>query len=145
MKIYCDASFNEKSQTAGIGLYIVDGVKRKVISNWIKCRTVNEAELFAIYIAGILGGGRAKIYTDSQTAIYYINGEIKDKPRTREQYINHKYCEFHAKRIRKLGIVPEKVKGHQQTFKGVGNRMADLLAKEGIGKFLLTLDKRRVK
>lgn len=147
MEIYCDSSFDDKTKTAGIGIYIIDGEKRRVVSNWIKCRTNNEAELFAIYTAGILGEGKAKIYTDSQTAISYIKGEIKDKPRTNEQYINHKHCELQAYRIRKLGIMPEKVKGHQHNFqhKAMGNRMADLLAKDGIGKFYLTLRDKRVR
>lgn len=142
MIIYADASFDDKYKIAGIGIYLVDGEKRRFYSNFIKCRTNNEAELFAIYIAGILSGGQGKIYTDSQTAISYINGEIKDKLRTKEQYINHKYCELYAYKIRKLNLATiEKIKGHQQTYKypAMGNRMSDLIAKEGLGKFYLTL------
>lgn len=137
MKAYCDASFDDKKGIAGIGVVIENGSKRRVVSNWIKARSNNEAELFAIHLASILTEGKGEIYTDSQTAISYINGEIKDKPRTREQYIRHKFCEFWAYQIRKCGITVEKIKAHQHKFQthSMGNRMADLLANEGRAKF----------
>ncbi len=54
MKAYCDSSFDEKKGIAGIGIVIENGTKRRLVSNWIKARSNNEAELFAIYLAGIL-------------------------------------------------------------------------------------------
>lgn len=137
IKAYCDSSFDEKRGIAGIGVVIEDGEKRRVVSNWIKAQSNNEAELFAIHLASILTEGEGKIYTDSQTAISYIKGEIKDKPRTQEQYIRHKHCEFWAYQIRKRGITPEKIKAHQHYYQThcIGNRLADLLAQEGRAKF----------
>lgn len=82
IKAYTDASFDEKRGIAGIGVVIKDGLKERVFSVWTKARAVNDAELFAIHLASILTEGKGIIYTDSQTAISYINGEIKDKPRT---------------------------------------------------------------
>lgn len=137
MKAYCDSSYDEKRGIAGIGIVIDNGSKRRVVSNWIKAQSNNEAELFAIHLASILTEGKGEIYTDSQVAISYIKGEIKDKPRTKEQYIRHKHCEFWAYQIRKRGIMPEKIKAHQNKFQthSIGNRMADLLANEGRAKF----------
>lgn len=137
IKCYTDSSFDEKKGIAGVGVVIENGSKRRVVSNWIKAQSNNEAELFAIHLASILTEGKGVIYTDSQVAISYIKGEIKDKPRTREQYIRHKHCEFWAYQIRKRGIMPEKIKAHQHNFQthSMGNRMADLLANEGRAKF----------
>ena len=106
-------------------------------SNWIKAHSNNEGELFAIHLASILTEGKGEIYTDSQVAISYIKGEIKDKPRTKEQYIRHKHCEFWAYQIRRRGIMPEKIKAHQKVYQthSIGNRLADLLANEGRAKF----------
>lgn len=137
IKAYTDSSYDEKRKIAGIGIVIENGSKRRVISNWIKAQSNNEAELFAIHLASILTEGKGEIYTDSQAAISYIKGEIKDKPRTHEQYIRHKHCEFWAYQIRKRGIMPKKIKAHQHKFQthSMGNRMADLLANEGRAKF----------
>lgn len=137
MKAYCDSSYDEKSKIAGIGVVIVNGSKRRVVSNWIKAHSNNEGELFAIHLASILTEGKGEIYTDSQTAISFIKGEIKDKPRTKEQYIRYKHCEFWAYQIRRRGIKVEKIKAHQHKLQthSMGNRMADLLANEGRAKF----------
>lgn len=137
VKAYCDSSYDEKRGIAGIGVVIYNGSKRSVVANWIKAQSNNEAELFAIHLASILTEGKGVIYTDSQTAISYIKGEIKDKPRTREQYIRHKHCEYWAYQIRKRGIIPEKIKAHQNYFQThyIGNRLADLLAQEGRSKY----------
>ena len=137
IKCYCDSSFDEKRGIAGVGVVIEDGSKRRVVSNWIKARSNNEAELFAIHLASILTEGKGVIYTDSQTAIEYIKHDIKDKPRSLEQYIRHKHCEYWAYQIRRRGIIPEKIKAHQKTFQthSIGNRLADLLANEGRAKF----------
>lgn len=148
MKIYCDASFNEKSQTAGIGLYVVDGVKRKVISNWVKCRIVNEAELFAIYVGAILSGGKpCTLYSDSMNALSYIRGERgmeyekkKKNVWTREQYFNHKKMRVLAYQIKRVNpnISFEWIKGHRNVLQreSIANNMADLLAKNGISDYL---------
>ena len=137
IKAYCDSSFDDKRGVAGIGIVIENGEKRRVVSNWIKAQSNNEAELFAIHLASILTEGKGEIYTDSQTALAYIEGNIKDKPRTAEQYIRHKHCEFWAYQIRKSGIKVEKIKAHQDVFQthSLGNRLADLLANEGRAKF----------
>lgn len=95
--IYTDASLDDKNHIAGIGVIIKEGYKEKPYSFWVPARTINEAELFAIY-------------TDSQTAISYIKGDIKEKPRTRQQYINHKHCELLAYKLRKRGVIPQKIK-----------------------------------
>lgn len=137
IKAYCDSSFDEKRKIAGIGIVVDDGSKRRIVSNWIKAQSNNEAELFAIHLASILTDCKGVIYTDSQTAINYIKGEIKDKPRTKEQFIRHKHCEYWAYQIRKIGIIPEKIKAHTHNFQThyLGNRLADLLAQEGRAKY----------
>lgn len=138
MKIYTDASFDQKEGIAGIGILIKDGLKERVHSTWTKANNINEAELFAIYIAGILSEGRGTIYTDSQSAISYINNEVKEKPRTKEQYLNYMQCKFWASKINKLGNISiEKIKAHEHKFQihSLGNRRADLLAQEGRSKF----------
>lgn len=136
MIAYTDSSFDESKGIAGIGILLKDGVKERMYSNWIKCRTNNEAELFAIHIASILTEGKGVIYTDSQAAISYIKDEVKDKPRTTEQYINHKHCLFYAYQIRRTGITIEKIKAHQNKFEvhQLGNNLADLLARTGRAK-----------
>lgn len=137
IKAYCDSSFDEKNGIAGIGIVIENGSKRRVVSNWIKVKSNNEAELAAIHIASILTQGEGIIYTDSQTAISYVEGNIKDKPRTKEQFIRHKHCEYYAYQIRKRGIKIEKIKAHTHNFQihSLGNRLADLLANEGRAKY----------
>ena len=137
MKAYCDSSFSEKDGVAGIGVTVIDGQKRRVYSNWIRARTNNEAELFAIHLASIIAGADAEIYTDSQTAISYIENNVGDKPRTREQYLNHKHCEFWAAQIRRRGVKAIKIKAHEKKFEvhSIGNRLADLLANEGRAKY----------
>ena len=137
IKAYCDSSYDEKRGIAGIGVVIENGTKRRVVSNWIKAYSNNESELFAIHLAGILTEGKGIIYSDSQVAIDYIEQNVKDKPRTLEQYIRHKHCEFWAYQIRKRGLQVEKIKAHQKVYQthSMGNCMADLLANEGRAKF----------
>jgi len=137
MKVYCDSSYDERNNVAGIGITIENGQKRRTYSTWIKAHSNNEGELFAIHLASILSEGKGVIYTDSQTALAYIKGEIKDKPRSRQQYINHKHCEYWAYQLRRRGIIPEKIKAHQKNYQlhSFGNRLADLLANEGRAKF----------
>lgn len=138
MDIFVDSSFDEKRKVAGIGLYIKNGVKERCISNWIPVDNNNHAELFAIYIASILMNGKqGTIYTDSQNALAYINDQVKDKPRTREQYIRHMKMKVLAYKVRKLGCDIQKTKAHERKFQrnSLGNNMADLLAKNGRAKF----------
>lgn len=137
-QIWCDSSYDDKCKIAGIGVVIKDrGVKIRNISNWIPAPNNNYAELFAIYQAAILAGGDGVIYTDSQTALSYLYGSIKDKPRTKEQYIQHQQMRVLAYKIRRLGIRVEKVKAHQKVYQegGICNNMADLMAKYGRSKF----------
>lgn len=139
MIIHTDASYDEKRGIAGIGILVSKGARRDLISNWCEAKSVNEAELKAIYLACVLSGGEpCEIVTDSQTALQYIEHGVKDKPRTQEQYIRHKHCEFMAYKIRKFkNITFAKIKGHQKNFQtqSMGNRLADVLANEGRAKF----------
>lgn len=146
MIIYTDSSYNERFGIAGIGCLIIDGEKRRIFSNWIKLPNNNAGELYAIYYALIIASqatGSHTVYTDSQTAIAYINGSIKEKPLTPQQQKNRLECQKWAYRInhfKPTGLTIEKVKahtGHYQT-KAINNAMADLLAKEGIVKYLIT-------
>ena len=139
MKIFTDASFDEKRGIAGIGIYVMRGASNRTISHWIKTDNVNYAELWAIYMASILGHGRdCIIYTDSQTAIRYINGsENLEKPRSQAQYIRMKQMQVLAYKIRRLNPHVEWTKGHVEYYqrKAVGNQIADNLAKQGRAKF----------
>ncbi len=130
---YTDASFDERTKKAGWGVVLVKGVKKTFIHGDIPALNNNYAELWAIYMAGILLGGSGEVYTDSQTAISYIKKQIRDKPRTQEQYINHKHNEFLAYKIRKLNITVYKTKAHTKnnTKEGIFNNIADLCAKLG--------------
>lgn len=141
MEIFTDCSYSGKLGIAGIGLYIKDGVKQRAVSNWIPAPDNNFGEIFAIYLAGILmGGKKGTIYTDSQVALAYINNEVKDKPRTREQYERYQKMRLMGYKIRKLGVKVEWVKGHQHNLQkmAVDNSLADNFAKQGISKYLLT-------
>ena len=139
MKIYTDASYDEKKQIAGIGILVCKGSRRDLVSNWCEAKSINEAELKAIYTACVLAGGEeCEIITDSQTALQYIQSGVKDKPRTQEQYIRHKHCELMAYKIRKFpNITFSKIKGHQNNYQSqsMGNRISDILASEGRAKF----------
>lgn len=139
MRIYTDASFDEKKGIAGIGILVCKGSRRDLISNWCEAKSINEAELKAIEIACILSGGEpCEVITDSQTALQYIQYGVKDKPRTHEQYIRHKHCELIAYKIRKWkNVTFSKIKGHQDNYQtqSMGNRLADVLASEGRAKF----------
>ena len=90
IKAFCDSSYDERKGIAGIGVIVQDGQKRRVYSNWIVASSNNEAELFAIHLASILTEGKGVIYSDSQTAISYINNEIKD-----HQYFDDIYHDKH--------------------------------------------------
>ncbi len=134
---WCDSSYDEHKKIAGFGIIIQDGQKQRTYSNWLPAPNNNYGEMFAIYETAILLGGRGIIYTDSQTALSYINKEIKERPRTKEQYINHNKMKFLAYKIRQLGISVLKIKAHQHKIQthSLGNNMADLLARNGRAKF----------
>lgn len=130
---YTDASI-DKEGIAGIGIVIIQGDKRKEYALFTNCRTINGAELYAIQMASILTHGQALIYTDSQTALSYIKGDIKDKPRSREQYLNHLECKYWACQIKKnKGIRVQKVKAHtnRRNNHAGNNKLADTLAMLG--------------
>ena len=138
MEIFTDCSYDAKRKIAGIGILIKDGVKQKTISNWIPAPDNNFGEIWAVYLAGILMGGKeGTIYTDSQTALAYINNKVTEKPRTHEQYVRHQQMKLMGYKIRKLGIKAEWVKGHVHNFQkdAISNSLADLLAKQGRSKF----------
>lgn len=138
MKIFVDASLDERKGVAGVGIYIMRGASNRTISQWYKTNDVNEAELWGIYQAAILGHGKdCTIYTDSQTALAYVNQEVKDKPRTFEQHLRHKRMELLAYKVRKLKPRIEWTKGHCRYFQElpIGNQIADSLAKQGRAKY----------
>lgn len=138
IKAFVDASFDADKKVCGIGIYIQDGVKQRTVSNWMHADSINFGEMWAIYTACILLHGRnAIVYTDSQTALQYLTQGVKDKPRTREQYIRHRQMQVLAYKIKKLGVAVDKVKAHQKTCSIVAtaNGTADILAKMGRAKF----------
>lgn len=138
MIAYSDASFDDKKKVAGWGVVIDKGIKTSPVSNWIPCEDVNYAELFAIYEAGILLGGSGVVYTDSQTAIDYIYGRIRDdKPRNHQQYIKHQQKKVLAYKINKLNLDVRKIKAHSKEIKEneLNNNEADIEAKKGLMKY----------
>lgn len=142
MEIYCDCSFDEKRKIAGIGLLVKEGARQNAISHWIPAPNNNYGELWAIYQASILMHGKhGTIYTDSQTALLYLHDQVKDKPRTREQWENHQRMRLLGYQIRRLNPNVQWVKGHVHTFgkNAVDNSIADILAKQGRSKFYLTI------
>lgn len=135
---YSDSSFDDKEKVAGIGVVVDKGIKLSPVSNWIPCEDNNYAELFAIYLAGIMMGGNGVVYTDSQCAINYIEGKVReDKPRTHQQYIKHQQKKVLAYKIRKLNLEVRKVKAHTHNFKleELNNNDADIQAKRGLAKY----------
>lgn len=146
MRIYTDASFDAKRGIAGFGIVVDEGQKRRVYSNYIETDNNNYAELFAVYIGAVLtGGAKSTVYTDSQTALDYLQGrrgkeyEAKHKGDwTRAQYIRHKNMQVLAYKIRQISpqITFDKIKGHQNKYQthALGNDLADLMAKNGRAK-----------
>lgn len=153
---FTDASYDDKNKVAGWGVVIQitkNGVtKEHPYKGYLKCSNNNLAELYAIHQALIfLAGNKYKteatkltIYTDSQTALDYINGlrekEYEHKKRgiwTKSQYINHKQLQLLAYKIRKMcigGTVEyKKVKGHCRDFEDehLVNNLADGYARIG--------------
>lgn len=139
MKIFTDASLDEKRKIAGVGVYILKGASNRTISHWIETDNINFAELWAIYQASILGFGKdCTIYTDSQVALTYINGnENVEKIRTKEQYIRHKQMQLLAHKIRRLKPRVEWTKGHLKYFQenSIGNQIADNLSRQARAKY----------
>ena len=139
MKIFTDSSLDEKRGICGIGIYIIKGASNRTISHWIECNDNNYGELWAVYQASILGHGRdCIIYTDSLTALTYINGnENIEKIRTQEQYIRHKRMQLLAYKIRRLKPHVEWTKGHLKYFQenAIGNQIADNLSKQARAKY----------
>ena len=139
MKIFTDSSLDEKKGVCGIGLYIMRGAQNETVSHWIKTDDNNYGELWAIYQAAILGHGKdCIIYSDSMTAIQYVNGnENIEKLRTQEQYIRHKQMQLLAYKVRKLNPHIEWTKGHLKYYQenAIGNQIADNLSKQGRAKY----------
>ena len=138
VEVYTDASYDDNKHICGMGIVIQDGVKQRTISNWCSADSVHYGEMFAIYMAAVLTNGKnATIYTDSAVALAYINGEVKDKPRTSQQYYLHQSMKVLAYKINKLDVNVEKVKAHANNFKkkSIGNSLADVLAKQGRSKY----------
>lgn len=141
IEVYADSSYDEKRKIAGIGIVVQNGVKQRIISNYLPCPSNNYGELFAVYLGAILTHGQGIIYTDSESALKYIRKEIKEKPRTREQYHLHQMMKVLAYKVQLLNPNVQKVKAHtgQMKFLSIGNAMADLCAKQGRAKYYSTL------
>lgn len=138
MKVWVDSSFDERKRVAGIGLYIEDGARQKVVSNWIPCPSNNYAELYAVYIGAILSHGTgATIYTDSECALNYIKNRVLNKERTPEQYRVHQMMRVLAYKIRVLNPTVEKVKAHSRQVKmlEIGSNMSDMASRQGRAKY----------
>ena len=139
VKVFTDASYDDKRGVCGIGIVIQDGVKQRTISNWCVADSVHYGEMFAIYMAAVLTNGKnATIYTDSAVALAYINGEVKEeRQRNTSQYYLHQQMKVLAYKINKLDVNVEKVKAHANNFKkkSIGNSLADVLAKQGRSKY----------
>lgn len=137
MKIFTDSSYDEKRKVCGIGIYIEKDCENTTISNFITTDDNNYGEMFAIYLAAIIGHGKnCTIYTDSLTAVDYIEDKIKEKPRDEEAYIRHQRLRLLAYKIRRLKPDIKWIKGHQKHYQQlcIGNQLADLLAKQGRAK-----------
>ena len=148
IEIFCDSSFDNKRKVAGWGVFIKDGEKQRMYSGWLPVDNNNLGEIFAIHTACVLLGGRQGIiYTDSQTSMMYINNQVREKPRTQAQYINHMTMKYWAYKIRKFGLEIKKVQAHQKNFNliNLNNNMADLCAKTGLSRYYLTLDRKRIR
>lgn len=138
IKAFCDSSFDDKRKICGIGIIIERGQKQRQYSLWTPANTNNYGELWAIYMAGVLmGGEKGIIYSDSQNAIKYINNEIREKPRTHEQYIEHQRMRYLAYQIRKLPVQVEWIKAHTRRLqvKFMGNELSDFMARLGRAKY----------
>lgn len=142
--IYTDSSYNEANQVAGIGCVAIEGEKRRIFSTYHKLSSNNEGELFAIWYALLIYPNKpVKVYTDSQTAISYINGNVReDKPLTLKQRENRARLRILAYKINQLrknnpSFQIEHIKAHTNRYQVhyIQNQIADLLAKEGIAKF----------
>lgn len=148
LEIWTDSSYCQEKKIAGIGLVIKRHGKYNSIPSWTPASSNNYGEMWAIHQAGVLAGGsKCIIYTDSQTALDYINGirgkEYEAKHRsswTKFQYYEHKRLQFLAYRIKRMSpnLSFEKVKAHQKDLKAlhICNNMADSSAKLGVIQFL---------
>lgn len=149
--IYTDSSYNDKHRVAGIGCVIIEGQSRKILSNYQKLSSNNEGELFAIWFALLTCPNKeVTLYTDSQSAINYINGNYPKnnphRPLTLEQKENRARLKIWSYKIRQLlknnpSFRVEHIKAHtnRYQFHYMQNQMADLLAKEGVAKYFATL------
>ena len=146
IQVYTDASYSEKDKIAGVGVVVQKGTKRVLYSNYFSAKTSNEGELKAIWFAcQICLGKEIELHTDSQSALTFLAGEENpDRPRSREAWENFQTCRFWAKKIhydaRLAGtkVTFFKVKAHQKNYSSepiCNNRLADDLAREGLGKF----------
>lgn len=138
-RIFCDSSFDEKRQVCGIGIYIENGQHHHTISHSIPATDNNIGEIWAVYIAAILSFGAGyTIYTDSITALAYINNQQNEtKERTPTQQRLHNILKTYGHKIRVLRPTVQWTKGHQHKFQEIalGNGMADLLAKYGRARY----------
>lgn len=139
MRVFCDSSFDQKRNLCGIGIYIENGQHHHTISHTIPATDNNVGEIWAVYIAAILSFGKdCTIYTDSITAIAYINNRQNDtKERTPAQQHLHDLLKTYGYKIRVLRPRVAWTKGHQHKFQEIalGNGIADLLAKYGRAKY----------
>lgn len=138
-RVFCDSSFDEKRNICGIGIFIENGQHYHAIRHTIPADDNNIGEIWAVYIASILTFGKdATIYSDSMTAISYINNEQNEtKERTPAQKRLHNILKTYGYKIRVLRPKVIWTKGHIKKFQdlSIGNSMADLLAKYGRARY----------
>lgn len=139
VRIFCDSSFDEKRNVCGIGIYIENGQHHHTINHWIPATDNNIGEIWAVYIAALLSFGKeCTIYTDSMSALSYINNrqnESRERNQTQERL--HRIMKTYGNKIRALNPNIVWTKGHQHKIQEIalGNGMADLLAKYGRTKY----------
>lgn len=138
MKIFVNTSLDKENEIAGIGIYVIDEKNNtQTISQYYKTNNIDEAELWSIYQASILGHGKeSTIYTNSEKALKYIQNEIKDIPETKEQYIQAKKLKYLSYQIKKLNSKVEYIhKSKNPNELVMGNIISNYLTEKGKDKY----------
>lgn len=148
IKIYTDSSFNDKYKVAGVGVVIDLEIEKKLFKNCFKLPNNNTGELAAIWYALSIARKYKPpfiIYTDSQTAIDYINGVAeKKKDLTPEKIRNRLELKKWAYRIKKIMPIECQIlhiKAHtgHHNDNAVNNAHADQEAKNAVYKYINSL------
>lgn len=148
INIYTDSSFNDKYRVAGVGVVMDFGVEKKMFKNCFNLPNNNTGELAAIWFALSIARKYNPpfiIYTDSQTAIDYINGVAeKKKELTAEQLKNRLELKKWAYRIKKImpndcQIIHIKAHTGHHNDHATNNDHADKEAKNAVYKYIKSL------